>query len=271
MDDLLADAEAGVASGLKTLSGRSFFVVGDAEARWLERKFLARAAQSSEEGVAPDEEGPALAAIVRGEGQVYSVADLVKANPRLVGSRGTLGNESILHGLVIEEIKRQHSTVVQPPAPLYLLDVHHEISASPVKPAEYQDRIDVLARAGSSELKQAGRGIPSFYDLYEVKKGILAADEVVSTCNQLMKYVDFVAHTAGGGNYDPIRATIVARGFEGDFESRLTEIARRGYIALSRAGLRNRTWLEFRLVAYEWRGALALSDVLTLKSPSSDD
>jgi len=81
-------------------------------------------------------------------------------------------------------------------------EVSHQVIASPFKPIDYMDKIDVLA---TKYIK--GSDVVGKYLVAELKKG--KADN--KTVTQLMEYVDWICETRAYGNYGVISACIIAK------------------------------------------------------------
>lgn len=84
--------------------------------------------------------------------------------------------------------------------------VSRQVVASPHKPTEYIDKMDIFAM----KMLDKNTNITCKYLVIEVKKDV--AD--IETVKQVMKYVDFVAKEYAYGDYNMIEAAIIANSFK---------------------------------------------------------
>lgn len=96
--------------------------------------------------------------------------------------------------------------------------VAHQVVASPFKPVDYMDRIDVFGY----------RWVPGFehevvekYLVVEIKKDVSTnrSDAAVRDYEQLMKYVDWICGEYAHGDYSMIEAYLLAADFDIDADS----------------------------------------------------
>lgn len=120
--------------------------------------------------------------------------------------------------------------------------ISHQVTASPFKPVDYMDKIDVFA---SRYLP--GTKIVCKYLVAELKKD--KADS--STVDQLLKYVDWVCAEYAYGDYNAIDACIIAYEFSDNIYDYINKYARRSYTAGSHP-INNLEWKNLRLIRYEY-------------------
>lgn len=120
--------------------------------------------------------------------------------------------------------------------------VSHQVIASPLKPTDYMDKIDVFAYEFLD-----GTKIPCKYLVAELKK-----DEAdIATVDQVMKYVDWVKAEYTYGDYGAIKAYIIAY----DFSDTVVEYVKRNvqrYYSIGYRPVRNRTWNDITLIRYRY-------------------
>lgn len=120
--------------------------------------------------------------------------------------------------------------------------VSHQVVASPFKPIDYMDRIDVFAMRYLSETK-----IPCKYLVIELKKD--GADR--ATIDQVLKYVDWVRSEYAYGDYEAIEASIIAAEYQDDtFEYFANAVQR--YYTLGSHPVRNVQWRALKLIRYTY-------------------
>ena len=145
--------------------------------------------------------------------------------------------------------------------------VSHQVSASPAKPVEYMEWMDVFGYKASQPL--LNRSIPILfaidqYYVFEIKRGCLKlghrgtrdtklTKESKAAANQLMKYVDWIANNYANGKYPMVNGIIVARDFDESFIKYCKEKCVRNY----NSGYRNSapaTWDKIKLIKYSFDG-----------------
>lgn len=120
--------------------------------------------------------------------------------------------------------------------------ISHQVVASPFKPVDYMDKMDVFAY----------RYIPSFhtiskYLVIEIKKDKATKDAV----DQIMKYVDWINQEYSYGDYSMIEAFIVAYDFPNDVIEYKNQICIRNYIR-GRRPVISETWTNIKLIKYSY-------------------
>ncbi len=119
----------------------------------------------------------------------------------------------------------------------------HQVVASPFKPVDYIDKMDVFGYAYIlNEKPTIGK-----YLVVELKKGIVTEQDLL----QLMKYVDWVKNEYSSGDYSIINAFLVGHDFEEACVNNLREIVQRNYVY----GVRPSTtavWRNVKLVKYRY-------------------
>ena len=150
--------------------------------------------------------------------------------------------------------------------------VTHQVSASPAKPVEYMEWMDVFGYSISKYLVKQGIPVQFAIDKYyvmEIKRDFLSLQapkkgkETIqmrttkSVANQLMKYVDWVAKNYASGNYPMVRGILIANGFNDNFIEYCKTTCVRNY----NDGYRDSTpavWDGFELIKYTFDGTKIL-------------
>ena len=146
--------------------------------------------------------------------------------------------------------------------------VTHQVSASPAKPVEYMEWMDVFGYSVSAYLVEQAIPIQFAIDKYyviEIKRGQLSLPipkrgketnqirENKAVANQLMKYVDWVAKNYASGNYPMVKGILVANGFDENFIEYCKKMCVRNY----NDGYREATpavWDSVELITYSFDG-----------------
>lgn len=118
--------------------------------------------------------------------------------------------------------------------------ISHQVVASPFKPVDYMDKMDVF---GYKYID--GYSIKSKYIIVELKK----EDAPIDVIEQIMKYVDWVADEYANGDYSMIEAYIVASNFNSEIKQSVKKNCVRNY----NKGFRPTkfcTWNFVKLVKY---------------------
>lgn len=118
----------------------------------------------------------------------------------------------------------------------------HQVIASPFKPIDYVDKMDVFGyRFISNEEKTIHQ-----YLVVEIKKGMVQESDIL----QLMKYVDWVNSQYSNGDYSMIEAYIVGSDFSADVKERYETLIERNYLKELRPA-KPETWKSLKLIRYE--------------------
>lgn len=273
IDDALGASGAEIAQALRLMKGRSFHQLGHEETLWLAGLIIRRLGATGKElSLSQDDLKRARTLHLKiGNAllEPMQVSDVVGAGSLdLLEKNGRIKNESVLHGLLLEQIRspsKQNAGLVGAPfTHLDLLDCFHEYWGSPAKQSQWADRIDVLACFGRRPLNERLHAVaPSFFDVYEVKRdaraGAVEPEELVT---QGLKYVDFIVKRHTAGDYDPVRLTIVLAkpksSIEREFQEAVRKEIEKNAIRRFTIGTRdtsarpNREWKAARLLLYSW-------------------
>lgn len=165
-------------------------------------------------------------------------------------AEGWVRHEMALEAAVVDTLATDKNTV------LGEWDyISHQVIASPFKPIDYMDKIDVF---GYRYIK--GYNTRSKFLIIELKKDN-ASKEVIW---QVMKYVDWVRKEYANDDYGMIEAFIIAYGFPDDVIEERNKWAVRQYITGLRP-VKHSTWTNLRLIQYRSiNGELTLEEVAPL-------
>ncbi len=130
--------------------------------------------------------------------------------------------------------------------------VSHQVIASPFKPVDYMDRMDVFASRYID-----GTKIPCKYLVAELKKDFAYTD----TIDQILKYVDWIKNEYAYGDYSFIEACIIASGYDEQVPQHFQAVVKR-YFSQGSHPVQNKEWFSVKLLQYEYRdGALSYIDI----------
>jgi hypothetical protein len=117
----------------------------------------------------------------------------------------------------------------------------HQVIASPFKPIDYMDKMDLFGYSYIPEFKPT----KSSYLVGEVKKG----GAIIEDIDQLLKYVDWVRDEYCFGDYSMIRAFLVTSGFSEAVIEHKREVGVRNYTIGVRPA-KSLEWSNINLVQY---------------------
>ncbi len=130
--------------------------------------------------------------------------------------------------------------------------VSHQVVASPFKPIDYMDKIDVLAMRYLPETK-----IPCKYLVVELKRD--RADNY--TIDQVLKYVDWICAEYAYGDYDMIEASIIAAEYPDGIADYYRDVVQR-YYTMGSHPVRNKQWNALKLLKYTYsEGSITYEDI----------
>ncbi|WP_202406186.1 hypothetical protein [Pontibacillus yanchengensis] len=160
--------------------------------------------------------------------------------------RQCIDGEKIAHEMALEG-HLLHKLDAQNPQPFLLGKwdyISHQVIASPHKPVDYMDAIDIF---GYKFLK--GYNTIYKYCVIEVKAGSATKQDI----NQLMKYVDWVAQEYAHGDYSMIEASLITNGFNKNVIDHQELVGRRQFAKGNRPTY-SAEWSSLNLVKYWYDG-----------------
>lgn len=118
--------------------------------------------------------------------------------------------------------------------------ISHQVVASPFKPIEYMDKMDIFGYR-----KISGYSTISKYLVVELKRDKVNREVV----NQIMKYVDWINQEYAHGDFDMIEAYIVAHDFDDEIIAYSREIGTRSF-SKNKPAI-NKIWRRLRIFKYK--------------------
>ncbi|HDR7255130.1 TPA: DUF91 domain-containing protein [Bacillus pacificus] len=122
--------------------------------------------------------------------------------------------------------------------------VSHQVIASPFKPVDYMDKMDVFGYRFIS-----GYDVVSKYLLIEIKKDKADCEAI----DQVMKYVDWINQEYAYGDYSMINAFLVASEFPPHVINYKNIVCRRNY-TIGRRPIVPAEWTDIKLIKYSYDG-----------------
>jgi hypothetical protein len=167
----------------------------------------------------------------------------------MVVSSSTDGNRS-RHEMAIE-MGILHQLAIKDPETCTLLGdwdyLSHQVIASPFKPIDYMDKMDLFGYAYVPGFKPT----KSRFLVGEIKKDAATLEDV----DQLLKYVDWVRDEYCFGDYSMIRAFLITYGFDTSVKNHAQNVGARKYTVGVRP-TRSAEWKEARLIRYWYNAEL---------------
>lgn len=120
----------------------------------------------------------------------------------------------------------------------------HQVIASPHKPIDYMDKIDIFGYKYLNNHNTITR-----YLVTEVKAGIATSEDI----DQLMKYVDWISQEYAHGDYSMIEANLVAFEFSENVIQHSIKVGKRQFIKGSRPAIPTQ-WNCVKLIKYSHNG-----------------
>lgn len=238
MDDALASHPTAFHS-LRVIQKRSFIKMDDAETFALLDILARRNGDSAKVGRGPRRRPVAHARIAN----LATSAHALSASEALAASAdadGLVRHEMAIEAGLLHDLNVNSKGAVRIFGSWDYLS--HQVHASPFKPVDYMDKIDVFGYRRQRPFNTIGR-----YLVAEIKKDDANEDDV----RQLLKYVDWVSQTYCSGDYSMIEAFLIANRFDSDALEAAASEAVRWYTVWSRP-VQSRKWRQWKLVSYKY-------------------
>lgn len=127
-----------------------------------------------------------------------------------------------------------------------------QVIASPFKPIDYMDRMDIFGYKYIPGFKTVSR-----YLVIELKKGAALEEDI----NQVMKYVDWVNQEYSYGDYNMIEAYLIAYSFPDKVVKQKEKAAIRTFVKGTRPA-ESLEWKNLKLVQYRFTGGRLKFDIV---------
>lgn len=208
---------------LRFFQTQNFCILSEEEARGLKQLILQNNGHN-ETFVAKDEKE--LNETISHNHGSYSINDLIAHEAEKQFEDGEARTEFIVHGALLEALKKNDKTAL----PKSLIDenrkdVYREFPASPPKPADHYNKIDVVSTKSYSQDSK----ITTSYDIVELKKGHVTKKDFKNHISQVMKYLEYMSGKYTGGNFDAIQAYYVAHSYGNSFKTRYDKAKEQGF------------------------------------------
>jgi hypothetical protein len=247
MDEVLDADVRGVVQALRVFERVSFVQMRDDEANLLYdllvRRFGESDAECFEDLHASSHQEIRKTLATTSKDYSIDTRELIRG---YVQPNGEVRSEAALEAWLIDQIGRRNASVGAILGSWAF--VTHQVPASPHKPTQYMDRIDVLGWE-TRQLAESARPTINRFKVVEVKRDRLAGPYGEETIAQLMKYVDWITAHEAGGDYSMVDAYLIARDFSEDTIQYCLEKAKREFV-FQRRPFVSRTWDNVTLAGY---------------------
>lgn len=152
-------------------------------------------------------------------------------------STGDLKHEMALESGILDYISNKKTKIFG-----YWDYLSHQVVASPFKPIDYMDKMDIFGYKYIPNFKTISK-----YLVLEIKKDKATIEDI----NQVMKYVDWVNQEYSYGDYNMIEAFLVAHDFPQVVIDAKPDITIRNYIKTRRPPVPKK-WSNLRLIKYNY-------------------
>lgn len=199
MDDLL-NSEPHSFRSLRTFWKRSFIKLDDEENQAFKRALLRKNISTVRSGDYSTEFRVDYEEMISLKEKDLRSPDIPTASAARRNPNGSSKSEMMLEVSLLSQLKSGDQKTVTAFGNWDYLS--HQVPASPMKPVDYMDKIDVF---GYSWLRGYEGEVIDGYLVAELKKDEVGPNEVL----QVMKYVDWVCKEYSGGDYSLIKAFLV--------------------------------------------------------------
>ncbi|MFQ6013897.1 MAG: hypothetical protein ACE5NP_00460 [Anaerolineae bacterium] len=160
---------------------------------------------------------------------------------------GSVGHEALVHAWLTNALTQRQEQAVRIFGNWDY--VTNQYPASPQKPVQFMDRIDIFGYVEKRISQEASPTVVR-YKIVEIKKGKVATEEGI---NQLIKYVDWVAHTRAGGDYSLVDAYFVAHDYADDVVQYVQSTLPKDFVT-PRRPYAPAQWKQLELIRYTYTG-----------------
>ncbi|MDP3680057.1 MAG: hypothetical protein Q8R22_04420 [Flavobacterium sp.] len=159
----------------------------------------------------------------------------------ITNPNGSLRHEMAIEASLIYQLSNQHQPTIDIFGDWDYLS--HQVIASPFKPIDYMDKMDVFGY----KYIQNQKPTISHYLVIEMKKDVIDSQDIF----QLMKYVDWIKNEYASGDYSMIKAFMVGFRYTDNALEAFREIIERKYIHGVRPSVAA-DWKDVKLITYSF-------------------
>jgi len=249
MDEVLASDVKGVVRSLRVFERVSFIQMEDEEAQVILDLLLRRNEDVVNGALSPDRVFDSRAeqthASVRERDLTRYCIDLDGLIRKHANRDGSVGHEALVHSWLASALAQRQEQAVKIFGNWDY--VTNQYPASPQKPVQWMDKIDIF---GYVEKKLSDEVTPTVvrYKIVESKRGKVEAERDI---NQLIKYVDWIAHTRAGGDYSLVEAYFVAHDYTDEVVQYVQDTLPKDFVTPRRPYAPAR-WKQLQLIRYTY-------------------
>lgn len=258
MDEVLASDVKGIVRSLRVFERVSFIQMEDEEAQVILDLLLRRnedflTGHPSSDRVFDSQSTQIHARVCEHDLSRYRI-DLDGLMQKYTNRDGSVRHEALVHAWLTNGLAQRREELVKIFGDWNY--VTNQYPASPQKPVRYMDKIDIF---GYVEKLISPEAVPTVvrYKIIEIKKDkVTSPDEI----NQLIRYVDWIAHTRAGGDYSLVDAYFVAHGYADDVVQYVQDTLPKDFVTPRRPYAPAR-WKQLQLIRYTHTGGTPALDL----------
>jgi hypothetical protein len=248
MDEVLASDVKGVARSLRVFERASFIQMENEETQLILDLLLRRNEKvingsPSVEDIFDSSEVTQAHAMVREQELTRYRIDLDGLIQKYANRDGTVKHEALVHAWLANALAQRQEQAVK------IFDnwdyMTNQYPASPQKPVRYMDRIDIFGYIEKTITPEAQPTIVR-YKIVEAKKDMVESEAEI---DQLVGYVDWIAHTRAGGDYNLVEAYLVAHNYAAKVTKYVEDALPRLFVTPWRPYAPNE-WKRLHLIQY---------------------
>ena len=253
MDEVLASDVKGVVRSLRVFEDVSFIQMENEEAQVILDLLLRRNEDVINEYPSLDRVFDSRAEQIHSRVREHDLKryqiDLDGLTRKHARRDGSVGHEALVHAWLANAITQMQEQAVKIFGNWDY--VTNQYPASPQKPVRYMDQIDIFGYVEKTISPEAAPTVLR-YKVIEIKKGKVGKNDDV---NQLIKYVDWVAHTRAGGDYSLVEAYFVAHDYADKVVQYVQDTLPKDFITPRRPYAPAR-WKQLQLIRYTYTGGM---------------
>jgi len=251
MDEVLASDVKGVVRALRVFEGVSFMQMEDDEAQVILDLLLRHNEKVingflSTKDVFDSKAKQTHDGICEHDLTRYNI-DLDGLAGKYTNLDGSIRHEALVHAWLANALAKKQGQAIN-----IFGDwdyVANQYPASPQKPVRYMDRIDIFGYVEKAISPDVSPTVVR-YKIVEIKKDKVQSRDAI---NQLIKYVDWIAHTRAGGNYSMVDAYFVAHDYADSVVKYVQDTLPKDFVT-PRRPYAPAQWKQLHLIRYNYTG-----------------
>jgi hypothetical protein len=251
MDEVLASDVKGVVRSLRVFEGVTFIQMENDEVQVILDLLLRHNKDFLDGRGGPELVFGSQAAQTHARIREYDLSqyriDLDGLIGKYANQDGSIRHEALVHAWLARALAQRQEQAIRVFGDWDY--VTNQYPASPYKPVQWMDKIDIFGYIVKTITEEATPTVVR-YKIIEVKKGRVRSSNEI---NQLIKYVDWIAHTRAGGDYGLVDAYLVAHDYTDNVVQYVQDTLPKDFVTPRRPYAPGR-WEQLRLIRYSYTG-----------------